>query len=343
MGQVRAGAIAENPSLALVAVCDPTPPVAPPPSCLLVSDYESLLALDLDAVFVATPNAFAPRIVIDALDLGRHVFCEKPPGRTVDDVVWIREAEARNRGRKLQFGFNHRYHSAVQEAKALVDGGRYGDVLWMRGVYGKSGGRDFERSWRNDKDLSGGGVLLDQGIHMIDLFRLFAGDFTDVCSFVNRAFWNIELEDNAFALLRNARSQVAMLHSSATHWKHRFSLEIFLSAGYIVINGILSQTRSYGRETLIVARRQQAEEGTGLGNPREETTYFDRDVSWALEVEDFVKCIQQDLPVTTGSSSGALAAMQLVHKIYDADPTWRQGRCDDLQPTALRPPAARQP
>lgn len=323
MGRVRADAVARHPGLHLTAVADPKlDPTALPPGCPGLDSAGALLTHGVDAVFVCTPNASTADVVVAALEAGCHVFSEKPPGRDLADVHRIREAEARHPGQKLKFGFNHRYHGAVRQALSLVRTGALGRLLWIRGVYGKSGGDGFEEGWRSNREIAGGGILLDQGIHMLDLFRAFCGEFIEVKSFVSRSFWErIGVEDNAFALLRSADGQVAMLHSSATQWKHRFSLEIFLSEGYVAVNGLLSSTRSYGRETLVVARRQP-DDARAPGDPREETTFFDEDSSWAMEVDEFTACILRDRPVAVGTSEDALRAMELVSRIYQDDKSW---------------------
>lgn len=323
VGRLRAEVVARHPAMRLVAVADPAGVSQDlPEGCNFFDQAETLLQQGMDAVFVCTPNVATADIVVAAMDAGCHVFCEKPPGRNLADVMRIRDAEARHPVQKLKFGFNHRYHDAVREALSLVRRGALGRLLWMRGVYGKSGGVGFEESWRSKREVAGGGILLDQGIHMLDLFRAFCGDFDEVKSFVGTSYWKIGVEDNAFALLRNKEGQVAMLHSSATQWRHLFSLEIFLSEGYLSVNGILSGTRSYGRETLIMARRQSEGEGSVPGNPREEIAYFDRDHSWAREVAEFADCILHDMPVTVGTSEDALRAMDLVYRIYYGDETW---------------------
>ncbi len=317
VGQRRARHIQAHPNLALAAVCDVNRNRAESfPGLRFHTDYEALLQEELDIIFVATYNNVAPQIVIQALQSGKHVFCEKPPGRSVGDVQQIIAAEQAQPGLKLQFGFNHRYHYAIMEAKSMIDSGRFGEILWLRGVYGKCGGIQFENEWRNDSNIAGGGILLDQGIHMVDLFRFLAGDFTQVRSLVTTSFWNIELDDNAFAILSNEQGQVAMLHSSATQWKHRFSLEICLQDGYININGILSSTRSYGDESLTFARRQFEDEAFAFGRPREETIFFDQDDSWSLEISAFVEAIQTQQPVLSGNSQDALRVMQLIEQIY---------------------------
>ncbi len=317
IGQLRADRLAAHPDFEVGAVCDVDPDRARlAGAATFHSDYRELLEEELDAVFVCAFNNVAPEIVIQALDRGRHVFCEKPPGRCVEDVEQIIEAERRNPGCKLKFGFNHRYHYSVIEAKAMVAGSRFGKVLWVRGVYGKCGGIQFENEWRNVSEIAGGGILLDQGIHMLDLCRYFCGDFDEVQSLVTTSFWNIPVEDNAFAILRSTEGAVAFVHSSATQWKHRFALDICLEGGYINLDGILSSTRSYGDEKLTFAKKQFEDETFAFGKPREETIFFGRDDSWSLEIDDFAQTIRDDRPVTSGNSTDALKVMQLIEKIY---------------------------
>lgn len=321
MGKIRKAVIDEHPDLDLGGVCDISRAALADlnPGCETFESYSDLVKSDVDIVFVCTPNAYSPEIVIHSLNHGKHVFCEKPPSRTIKDIREIIKTEKANKHLKLMFGFNHRYHPGIKEAKTLVESGRFGKIICLRGVYGKSGGLNFEKSWRNKKEISGGGILLDQGIHMLDLFRLFCGDFQEVKSFVTNSYWNIELEDNAFVMLRNDKGQVATLHSSVTAWKHTFRLEIFLEKGYLIISGLLSKTGSYGRETLVVGKQQFEDETFALGNPREEITYFDRDISWLSEVNDFLDCIQNDKPVVNSSSEDALKIMELIDQIYKND------------------------
>lgn len=317
IGRLRAELVARHPGLALVAVADPAVTAADVPAgCRWLRDGETLVRQDLDAVFVCTPNAATADLVVAALDAGRHVFAEKPPGRTLADVTRIREAEARHRALRLKFGFNHREHDSVRLAASLVRAGELGRLMWMRGVYGKAGGPGFESDWRSRPEIAGGGILLDQGIHLLDLFRVFAGEFREVKSFVDASFWQSGLEDNAFALLRDAEGRVAMLHSSATHWNHTFRLEIYLSEGYLTLHGFLTGTRTYGREMLVVGRRDWTDPDGARGNPREERYLFDEDRSWEREVDDFAECVTTRREVVTGTSLDAWRAMELVERIY---------------------------
>jgi len=319
MGQIRRKVVDDLPDLKLCGICDPTLNDGEGAGAAVFGDYrQALAATRPDLVFVCTPNRHSPDVCVLALEQGCHVFCEKPPGRTLDDVRKILDAEQRHPGLKVMFGFNHRHHPAVLEAKAIVSAGRMGRVLWLRGVYGKSGGwgREFERSWRNDPEVSGGGILLDQGIHMLDLFRFFCGDFEEVHGLLTTTYWNIPVEDNAFVLLRNRAGQVAQLHSSATLWKHTFRLEMGLEGGYLTITGLLSKTGSYGRETLVIGRRPAAHENIPVGNPREEVVYFDKDLSWELQVRDLIRCIREGCPVSDSSTQDALRVMELIDAVY---------------------------
>ncbi len=328
MGKIRKQVIEANPQFELSGIYDTDN------SCLLSegkkdfkihNSYEEFLNSDTDLVFVCTPNAFSPQIVCDCLNKGKHVFCEKPPGRTLKDIKMIIEAEKKSPALKLMFGFNHRYHPGIVEAKSMVDARRFGKILFLKGVYGKSGGKNYLQSWRNNKEVAGGGILLDQGIHMLDLFRFFCGDFHEVKGFISKLFWKTNVEDNAFICLRNKPGQVATLHSSATLWKHCFRLEIFLENAYLIVSGLLSKTGSYGRETLTIGRRQFEDEAFALGNPREEIVYFDQDLSWAKEVEDFTDCILNDKKVKNSSSLDALRVMELIDKAYQDNKIGQEG------------------
>lgn len=316
MGEIRRRNIEDHDDLTLVGVADPRLTASPARDVPLFGDYRALVDAGVDVLFVCTPNNITPEATIYALGRGCHVFAEKPPGRTVEDIRRIIAAERANPGARLIFGFNHRYHPGITDAKAIVDGGSLGRALWLRGVYGKSGGQDYEQSWRNDPEIGGGGILLDQGIHMLDLFRLFCGDFIEVMGISATMFWKVPVEDNAFVVLRSATGQIAQLHSSATSWKHTFRLEIGLERGYLHVSGLLSKTGSYGRETLVVGRRPANQERSALGNPREEITYYDTDPSWGIQVDQFVRCIRTGSAITESGSLEALRVMEIIDAVY---------------------------
>jgi predicted dehydrogenase len=178
--------------------------------------------------------------------------------------------------------------------------------------------------------VAGGGILLDQGIHMVDLIRLFGGEFSEVRSYVSNEYWGHDVEDNAYALMRSDRGVVAMLHSTATQWRHRFSLDITLARGAINLAGILSSSKSYGAETMTIAWADELDEG----NPREQTTYYNSDPSWENEIEDFARAVLANAPIMNGSSEDARKTMELVYRIYCGDPAWRaRWNLSDEMPT----------
>ena len=322
VGKRRRMYIDETPDLETVAVCDQTfpGPGTMSDSLRTYTTYQELLAREeLDALFVSLPNYLAPEVTIAALERGVHVFCEKPPGRTVEDVEQVREVERRYPGLVLKYGFNHRYHDSVREGLRVVQSGALGRIINLRGVYGKSTIVPFAKSWRAERRYAGGGILLDQGIHMVDLIRLFGGEFPEVKSFVSNDYWSEDVEDNAYALMRGEAGRIAVLHSSATQWQHRFSLEVAMSEGYIVLQGILSGSKSYGQERLIVGRRAESPSGTA----REEVFTFLEDRSWRDEVQEFALSVVEGVPLISGTSLDALETMRLVYRIYWADPAWR--------------------
>jgi predicted dehydrogenase len=325
VGQRRHQVIEEHPDLHTVAVCDQLFGQAgadrPAGDIPHLSDFRSLLEQELDVLFVCLPNDLAPLVTIEGLKRGLHVFCEKPPGRTVEDIERVIECEKQFPHLKLKYGFNHRYHDSVRDALAMVQSNELGRIINLKGVYGKSKFISFghHSDWRIQRSVAGGGILLDQGIHMVDLMRLFAGEFNEVSSFVSNAYWRHDVEDNAYALIRSEDGAVAMLHSSATQWRHRFHLDITLERGAIILSGILTGSKSYGAEELIIARSGDDD----TGDPDEETRLYEEDASWAREIADFAGAIINGDEVTEGSSEDALKTMQLVYRIYCADEEWR--------------------
>jgi predicted dehydrogenase len=323
VGKRRRGCVEGNPNLELVAVCDKSfgSDGMFADGIKYYTHYKDLLNQPLDIVIVCMTNDIAPHVTIAALNRDLHVFCEKPPGRNVEDIHDVIEYEKQHPKCKLMYGFNHRYHESVQDAQAIIESGDLGKIINMRGVYGKSKIITFNQpDWRTKREIAGGGVLLDQGIHMLDLMRLFAGEFKDVHSFISNGHWGYDVEDNAYAIMRTEEGVVGMLNSSATQWRHRFNLDINLERGSLILGGILSGTKSYGAETLTMVTVNHQND---TGDPREQVTRYNSDPSWEEELNIFAQCISKDIEVTSGSSLDALNTMKLVYKIYHADPLWR--------------------
>lgn len=322
VGQRRRQFIDQHPRLKTVAVCDQhfTDRSVLPDGVRCYTRYEQLLEEPLDALFVSLPNYLAPDVTIAGLRRGLHVFCEKPPGRDVADVVRVIEAEKQRPGTLLKYGFNHRYHDSVRQALDIVRSGKLGEIINVRGIYGKSKILPVTGGWRAERKYAGGGILLDQGIHMVDLLRLFCGEFVDVQSRVSNSYWHHDVEDNAYALMRDSRGRVAILHSSATQWQHRFSLDIALTEGYLELRGILSGSKSYGEEQLVIGRRDESDAGT----TREETVTYLKDTSWQDEINEFAEAICNGGRIAFGNSADALETMKLVYRIYWSDPEWQK-------------------
>ncbi len=324
VGKRRCECVEQHPSLEMIAVCDQVFPddISIVDGFRSYKSYKQLLKENLDILIVCLTNDIAPEVTIAALETGLHVFCEKPPGKNVSDIVRVIGIEQQKPDLKLMYGFNHRYHHSVQDALQIVHSGELGKVINIRGVYGKAKLITFNQpGWRTKREISGGGVLLDQGIHMVDLMRLFGGEFKEVHSFVSNGHWGYNVEDNAYALMRTDDNVVAMLNSSATQWRHRFHLDINLEKGSIILGGILSGTKSYGAETLTVVRADPAND---LGDPMEQVTRYNKDPSWCAEIDEFVNCVINNRKVVNGTSDDALQTMKLVYKIYYSDPSWRK-------------------
>jgi 1,5-anhydro-D-fructose reductase (1,5-anhydro-D-mannitol-forming) len=314
MGKTRRTSIQELKKGEVVAISEPSvgPEVDGMPN---VSHDDIINNPDIDVLIVCTPNFLNKELTIRGLNAGKHVFCEKPPAFTAADITEIKEAEVRS-GKTLMYGFNHRHHDSVLHMKRLIDSGEYGKVLWLRGRYGKSVTKDYFNQWRAKKELAGGGILMDQGIHMLDLFLFLSGDFDVVKAEVSNLYWHMDVEDNAFVILKeSATGKVASLHSTMSQWRHLFSLEIFLEKGYMVLNGLITSTMSYGEETLSVAKNRSTAPAATWQD--EVITKYVNNNSWRYEIDHFFKCVEEKTPVVYGSSDDAFKLMTIIDKVYE--------------------------
>jgi len=323
VGKRRRQFIDLNPHMVTVAVSDITfgQEGTAPNGVKYYTTYHGLFNEKLDVLFVSLPNYLAAEATIAGLERGLHVFCEKPPGRTVQDIRDVITTEKKQPHLKLKYGFNHRYHESVKEAKRVIESGQYGEIINLRGIYGKSSIIPFDKGWRSERQYAGGGILLDQGIHMLDMICYFAGEFEEIKSFVSNSYWRHDVEDNAYALMRNREGCVAMLHSTATQWQHKFRLEITLREALLELSGILSGTKSYGDEQLRIIPKK---DGSSVGSFLEITNSYLDDNSWQCEVDEFADIIINDKKVLNGNSGDALKVMELVYKIYYADSRWQE-------------------
>ena len=284
IGRKRALALENNDKL--LACCDTNKDLsekfASEFSCQSFSDYNELLSqTNCDSVIVAVVNKFACDIIVDALKSGKNVLTEKPLGRNLSEALEINDAHLKSPFKViLKTGFNHRFHPAIWKAKQLMDDKTIGEVFNIRAIYGHGGRVGMEKEWRASKELCGGGELLDQGVHVIDLIRWFGGEITEVYGKVETKFWDMEVEDNAYVILKTQNDVTATFNVSWTNWKNIFSFEIFGTNGYLKIEGLGG---SYGPETLELGRRKK--EG---GRPDVELFEFPaEDISWKEDGRNF--------------------------------------------------------
>jgi predicted dehydrogenase len=310
IGWKRAGALGAG---ELAVACDAVPERAAAlaktaKNCTAAVNWEEVVARpDVDIVIVATTHDLLASIAAAAAANSKHVLIEKPGARTAAELDCVAQAAART-GALVRVGFNHRYHRALRKAREVLDSGVLGPLMFIRGRYGHGGRIAYDREWRSRPEISGGGELIDQGMHLIDLARWFLGDFVKVQGSIATYFWDMPVEDNGFLLLEAARGQTAFLHASCTEWKNLFSLEIYGRTGKLEINGLGG---SYGTERL--AHYQMLPE---MGPPP--TTVWEypmADDSWQSEFQDFLEDIRLARKPDPGIKA-AQAALRVVETVY---------------------------
>lgn len=319
MGRLRHELLRGEPRLRVVAVADPDPSAratAAATGARVHARYGSLLEDDVAAVVVCVPAALAAEITAAALARDLHVLCEKPPGTSSAEVAAVRDVEARHPRARLAYAFNHRRHGSVRRAMEIVGSGNLGRVLAASAVYGKPRLTSDPSSWRAHPALAGGGILLDQGIHAADLLRWFVGEPEHVQACIAPDPVVPALEGNVVATFRSAGGGVASLVSSATLSPPTFALDVLLEGGTLRLRGILSQSRAYEPETLEVHR------ATGDPPAPPERSVYDRDDSWREEIAEFAGAVRDGARLSHGDSLEAYRTMNLLDRIYAADPSW---------------------
>ena len=278
------------------------------PGCSAADDWREVVSrADVDAVVVATINDALAPITLGAVNAGKHVLVEKPAARSADELRPV-AAAAKAAGVAVRVGFNHRFHPALLKARELVDAGAVGPLMFVRGRYGHGGRVGYDREWRANPALAGGGELLDQGVHLIDLTRWFLGDVAEVRGHAGTFFWDMPVEDNGFVCLKHTGGQVGWLHASCSEWKNLFCLEIYGRTGKLQIDGLGG---SYGVERLAYYRMLPQ-----MGPP--ETTIWEypgEDTSWVAEFRSFERAVagQKGLGATL---EDAVAALDVVAAVY---------------------------
>jgi predicted dehydrogenase len=276
--------------------------------CTPLTDYHVALADPaVNAVVISTLNSSLAPLALAAVSAGKHVLLEKPGALNAAALREVQVVASRT-GSKVRLGYNHRFHPALQKARELIDSGATGPMLFLRGRYGHGGRKGYEREWRADPALSGGGELIDQGVHLIDLAGWFLGEFVIVEGHAATYFWDMKVDDNAFLSLRTANGQTAWLHASWTEWKNLFSLELYGRDGKIAVDGLGG---SYGPEHCTFYKMLPQ-----MGPP--EITAWDfpaGDDSWARELVAFEEDIRNERVPNPGLREG-IRTLEIVEDIY---------------------------
>lgn len=271
-------------------------------------DWCELICLpEVDVVVIATPHDSLAAITLAAVEAGKHVLVEKPAARSAKELEPVITA-AEKKGVKVHVGFNHRYHRSLRKAKEIFDSGALGELMFIRARYGHGGRIGYDKEWRSKPELSGGGELIDQGPHLIDLSRWFLGDFIEVQGFAHTYYWDMPVDDNGFMLLKTEKKQTAFLHASCTEWKNLFSMEIYGRDGKFDLSGLGG---SYGLEKLTWYKMLPE-----MGPP--ETTSWEYpmgDDSWEVEMVEFYEDIRLNRAPAAGLGD-AYAALKIIEQIY---------------------------
>ncbi len=283
---------------------------------------EAVTREDVDAVIVSTPTHLSSQISLLAVQSGKHVLVEKPCAASSAEFARVVQA-AQSRGVRLKAGYNHRYHPGLRHAYEYFTKGVIGRPLTIQCSYGHGGRDGYEREWRSQTDLSGGGQLMDQGVHALDLFQWFLGEIEEVTAMVSTAFWPIApAEDNVFATMRASSGVIAQLHASWTYWRNKFSFTLIGEKGYLCVDGLGG---NYGPERLCLAVRENPGDV-----PKEEWNNFSGpDESLELEWEDFLDSIVEGREPMSGGDE-ALHTLLLVDTIYRAARERRTIRVEEL-------------
>jgi predicted dehydrogenase len=276
--------------------------------CISTDSLEEALSVSgVEVVMIATINSDLARVALAAIEAGKHVLVEKPAGIKMSEIVALEQA-AQRKGVLVRVGYNHRYHPACLKALEIFQSGDLGPLMFLRGRYGHGGRIGYEKEWRANPSLSGGGELIDQGVHLIDLAGMFLGDFANVDGHVTTSFWDMPVEDNAFLSLRNSAGATAWLHASCTEWKNMFSLEIYGRHGKLHWEGLGG---SYGVERLTYYKMLPQ-----MGPPETTIWEFPRgDDSWNLEMREFFEDIRLNRIPVPGLHE-AKRALGVVEAIY---------------------------
>ncbi|MGQ9630011.1 MAG: Gfo/Idh/MocA family protein [bacterium] len=310
IGRRRANCISEMRDGKLVAVADSdlsrAKALGEEFGCQYSSKWEEVVRReDVEAVVVATSNDWHAPISIAAIKARKHVLCEKPLARNVEEAECM-VREARENGVLLKTGFNHRFHPQVKKAKELMDRGVIGRPIFLRGRTGHGGGDAFAKRWFAQKAISGGGTFLDNGVHLLDLARWFMGEFAEAKGYVATNLWNMDVEDNGFGLFKTPDGRVAMLQSSWTEWKGYLYLEIYGENGYVYID--YNPRRTILGEGRRLIGEPPVKEKIFEFSPKDDRAFFEDTFEFAAAIREGREPL--------GSGVDGLEAIKMAYAVY---------------------------
>jgi predicted dehydrogenase len=314
IGRKRARALGDGKLVACSdAVFDRAQALAAEHGAQAVADWREMVKRpEVQIVVVATTHDWLAPVTLAAVEAGKHVLVEKPAARRAGELEAVVQAAAA-RGVLVRVGFNHRFHPALHKAHQMFVDGAVGPLMYVRARYGHGGRVGYDKEWRARPEVSGGGELIDQGMHLIDLARWFAGEFVQVDGLAGCWFWNMPVDDNAFLLLRTAEKKVAFMHCSCSEWKNLFSFEVFGRDGKLESAGTGRQLRRGATHPLPHAAGDGAARHGVLGLSA-------RDDSWAAELAEFYQDIALGRQPAPGLAD-AMAALRVVERIYEVSPS----------------------
>ncbi|MBC8147174.1 MAG: Gfo/Idh/MocA family oxidoreductase [Bacteroidetes bacterium] len=280
-------------------------------NCNAYQTWQEVVALDeLDVILVCTPPYVHADISVSAMRAGKHVLCEKPLSRTIEEAEEMVRV-ASETGQIFKCGFNHRHHPAIWKAKQIIDSGDLGKPILARCVYGICGRPGYENEWRANPKLAAGGQFIEQGTHAIDLFRWFLGDISEIAAITGTLYFTEQsLDDNGMAVFKTDSGAIASLHTSLTQWINLFHFEIYCADGYVSVEGLGA---SYSTQKLTVGKKDFT-----APFAYETTEFRGGDKSWKAEWKEFCDAIHNKTE-PLGNAKDGLACMKIALSGYESE------------------------
>jgi predicted dehydrogenase len=286
------------------------------------TDFDAVLAdPDIDALSISTPTATHAELAVAALEAGKHVMIEKPIDVSLEAADRIIAAEAAS-GRKVGVVSQHRFDRATERVLAAIRGGELGRLTsgvascaWWRPQSYYDSGR-----WRGTWAMDGGGAIMNQTIHVIDLLIAMLGAPTEVFAYTARlAHERIEVEDTAVAAVRFDSGALGMIHgTTAAYPGLDAAVRVYGTAGSAVIaDDELVYFHARGEAPELTRPTPLAETNQVTAADAVAPEQHSLGPAHVAQFADFVDAIQTDRPVRVGARDGR-AALAVVVSLYES-------------------------